>query len=109
METDKRLLNLLGIARRAGKLDLGTEAAKQSARRRNAKLVLLTADLSPRTAEAVKAEAEKSGVRVWQISASMDEMEAALGKRTGVVAVNDMGFARTLLALGTEQRGGIIL
>ncbi len=109
METDKRLLGLLGIARRAGKLDLGTQAAKQAAHSRKARLILLTKDLSPRTAASVRAEAESSGVPVRELCITMDEAEAALGKRTGVIAVNDKGFAGALLAPGAEQRGGIIL
>lgn len=109
METDNRLLNLLGIARRAGKLELGGEAVKQAVRRHRAKLVLLSADLSRRTAEGIHAEAEKAGVQTAEIHAKMDEVEAALGKRAGVIAVNDTGFAKTLLKLGAEERGGMNL
>lgn len=109
METNDRLLNLLGLARRAGKLDLGTEAAKQAVRRRRAKLVLLSADLSRRTAQAMRDEAEKAGVRAETLPAGMDAVQAALGMRTGVVAVNDAGFAEALLKLSAEDRGGSIL
>lgn len=108
METDNRLMNLLGIARRAGKLDLGGEAVKQSVRRHHARLVLLASDLSQRTAEGIHAEAEKAGVRTAEIRANMDEVEAALGRRTGIIAVNDAGFAKTLLELSAEERGGTI-
>jgi len=106
LETNKRLMNLLGIARRAGKLDLGAEAAKQAVRRRRAKLVLLSADLSRRTGETVRAEAENAGVPAAPLEAGMDEVEAALGKRTGVIAVNDRGFAEALRKLSASDRGG---
>lgn len=107
MEINNQLGNLLGIARRAGKLDLGGEAAKQSVRRRRAKLVLLAADLSQRTAGTVRAEAENAGVRASPLPLSMAETEAALGKRTGVIAVNDEGFAHALLKLmDAADRGG---
>ncbi len=107
METNRQLKNLLGIARRAGKLDLGGEAVKQSVRRRRAKLVLLSADLSQRTAGAVCSEAEHAGVRAAPLPFGMDEVEAALGKRAGVIAVNDEGFARALQKLlSAPDRGG---
>lgn len=107
--TDKKLLGLLGLARRAGKLDLGADAAAQAVHRHRAKLLLLARDLSLRTAEKIKAQAEDGGVRCRQAGTDMDALEAALGKRTGIIAVNDAGFAEALLALCAEERGGNIL
>ncbi len=102
-------MNLLGLARKAGKLELGSEAVKQAVRKRQAKLVLLSADLSQRTARAMRDEAEKAGVRVAALPAGMDAVQAALGRRAGVIAVNDSGFAKALLKLCAEDRGGTIL
>lgn len=109
METNDRLMNLLGLARKAGKLELGGEAVKQDVRRHRAKLVLLSADLSQRTAQAMRDEAEKAGVRAAALPVGMDAVQAALGKRAGVIAVNDNGFAQALLKLSAEDRGGTIL
>jgi ribosomal protein L7Ae-like RNA K-turn-binding protein len=109
LETDNRLLNLLGIARRAGRLEFGSEAVRQAVRRRRARLVLFAADFSPGSAEKIGAEAKKAGVRTARIHAEMDAVEAALGKRTGVISVNDTGFAKKLLELGAEERGGMNL
>lgn len=102
---EDKLLHLLGIARRAGKLALGTEAARDALRRRRAVLLLLASDLSPRTVSGLSAEAESAGVRAQGLRATMDELGAALGKRAGVIAVNDRGFAKKLLALtaGNEE------
>ena len=116
METDEQLLHLLGIARRAGALALGTEAASQAVRRHRTRLILLAQGLSrsvalvsPRTAAKMRAEAEKTGVRTADIAVGMDSLEYALGKRVGVIAVNDAGFAKALLALVAEGRGGMTL
>ncbi|HAH79512.1 MAG TPA: 50S ribosomal protein L7ae [Ruminococcaceae bacterium] len=109
LKTTDRILGLLGIARRAGKLALGADAAAEAVNARSARLVLLSRDLSPRTAGDVRARAEKCGVRAAGLRATMDELEAALGKRTGVIAVKDTGFAKTLLALCAQERGGISL
>ena len=109
METYDRLMNLLGLARKAGKLELGGEAVKQAVRRRRAKLVLMSADLSENTAGAVAREAEKYGVRTAALPAGMDAVQAAVGKRAGAIAVTDSGFAQALLKLCAEDRGGTIL
>ena len=105
METNDRLMNLLGLARKAGKLELGGEAVKQAVHKRQAKLVLLSADLSENTARSVCAEAENSGVRIVTLSEGMDAVQAALGRRAGVIAVIDGGFAKALLKLCAEDRG----
>jgi ribosomal protein L7Ae-like RNA K-turn-binding protein len=109
LETDEQLLHLLGIARRAGALALGTEAASQAVRRHRTRLILLAQGLSPRTAAKMRAEAEKTGVHTADIAVGMDSLEYALGKRVGVIAVNDAGFAKALLALVAEGRGGMTL
>lgn len=103
METNKRLMNLLGIARRAGRLELGSAAAKDAVRKRRAKLLLLSSDLSERTTEGMRGEAERAGVRAVALSAGMDEVEFALGRRTGIIAVSDEGFAKALLKLSAEN------
>ena len=106
METNDRLLNLLGLARKAGKLELGDEAVKQAVRKHRVKLVLLSADLSQRTVRDVRDEAEKAGVRAAALPVGMDAVQASLGRRSGAIAVTDGGFAEALLKLCAEDRGG---
>ena len=99
---NEKLLHLLGIARRAGRLDLGTEAVRDAVRKHRAALVLLASDVSPRTASNTSSSAQQAGIPARTIRPTMNEVEAALGKRAGVIAVNDMGFAKKLLALIAE-------
>lgn len=100
---DDRLLSLLGLARRAGKLVLGSDAVQEAALGRGCALILFSSDLSPRTAREVRAAAERGNVETAALGATMDEIGRAIGKRTGVIAVNDMGFAKKLLALNAEH------
>lgn len=108
MEKNDRLMNLLGLARKAGKLELGSEAVKQAVRRHRAALVLLCADLSPKSAQAMREEAERAGIKAAELPEEMDTVQAALGQRAGVMAVKDSGFAEALLKLCAEDRGGTI-
>lgn len=97
------LLQLLGIARRAGKLVFGSEAAGEALDAGRAGLVLLAQDLSPRTVKAVSAAAERSGAKAATIRPKMDDLARAVGKRSGVIAVTDRGFAEKLLELSTPD------
>jgi ribosomal protein L7Ae-like RNA K-turn-binding protein len=98
-----RVLSLLGIARRAGRVCFGSDAVTEALRKGEAKLVLFARDLSPRTAGGVETAARARDVPCVKIAAPMDEIGIATGKRAGVVAVNDAGFAKAVAGLiGTE-------
>lgn len=98
-----KLLSLLGIARKAGKLSLGSEAACEAAIGGRCPLVLFASDLSPRTVRAVSGAAARGNAETAVLHVNMDEIGCAIGKRTGVLAVNDVGFAKKLLALNAED------
>lgn len=100
---NEKLLHLLGIARRAGRLSLGSDAAVEALRKGQARLILLASDLSPRTVGGAEFAAKEEGVAVVHIKPTMDEISVALGKRTGVVAVNDAGFSKKLIALSADE------
>jgi len=97
------LLSLLGIARRAGKLSLGSDAAQEAALGGKCPLILFSEDLSPRTIRKVAAAAAKGKTQTAALHVGMDAIGMAIGKRTGVIAVNDIGFAKKLLALNAED------
>ena len=101
-----RFLSLLGIARRAGRLSLGSDAVTDSLRKGSARLVFLAEDLSPRTAAGLEAAANEEGIPVKQAGYSMEQIGMALGKKTGIVAVNDAGFAKKLMALQEQTHLG---
>ena len=85
MNEKERLLSFLGIARKAQRLSMGADAAKESLQKGKARLVLLAG-------EEYRTPALSAGV-------SMDEIACAVGKRTGILAVNDAGFADKLRAM----------
>lgn len=88
-----KLLSFLGLARRAGKLSLGNDPVLEAMTKQEAKLVLTACDLSPRTLRNIEGAATRTNTPLRQIAVPMDELGFALGKRVGVVAVNDNGFA----------------
>lgn len=101
MAENQKLLSLLGMCRRAGKLSCGHDSAIGSLRGRSAGLCLLSSDSSERLRKEVRREAAYDGrsIPVAVLSASADEIGRAVGLRSAVLTVNDEGFARTMLGL----------
>ena len=92
--SQNKLLSLLGIARRAGRLSLGNDPALEAMRNGQTCVILVANDLSKRTLKGVCFAAEEAHIDVLTIN--------ALGKRTGVIAVNDAGFANKMRTMCSE-------
>ena len=99
-----KLLGLLGLCRRAGRVQMGHDPVLESLRTGKARLVLLAGDLSPHTSRGLVNAAEQEGVPLYTLKdCTIDEMGAALGKRTGAAAVEDSGFAKKLKTYCTDN------
>lgn len=94
-----RALSALGLARRVGKLNWGFDTAVEAMRSGACGVVILAADLSDKTKKNVRFEAEKYHVSVLEPAFTMEEISAAIGKKAGVLAVCDRGFAEKLKQL----------
>ncbi|MGI6283165.1 L7Ae/L30e/S12e/Gadd45 family ribosomal protein [Caproicibacterium lactatifermentans] len=98
-----KILSMLGLCRRAGRIQLGHDPVLESVRSGKARLVLLARDLSAHTAGGIQYAAQQMGIPVCVLSCTMEEMGAALGKYAGAAAVEDTGFANKLKTLCTDR------
>ena len=92
-----RALELLGLMRKAGKLELGEMNVGAAVRERRAKLLLLAPDAGANARD--RAEGFSAGYRVplVELPFTKDALSAALGKaNTVMAAVTDAGFAKAL-------------
>lgn len=97
---NSRILSLLGLARRAGKLAAGFDAAADRLKDNTARLVVLASDTSDKTAKSIEFLAQDAGLPVIRIGHTMEEAGNAVGRgKTGVLALTDSGFAKKLRAL----------
>ncbi len=94
------VLGYLGLARRAGKLSIGHDAAMLSVRKGTASLVLLTTDASPRHLRELEAAGFKDKTEV--IPYNMNETGVATGKKSCIYALDDEGFAKAVNKLLKE-------
>ena len=101
MNDNPKLLSLLGMCRRAGKLSCGHDGAIGSVRGKSAKLCLLSSDSSERLRKEIEREAnfEDRNIPVIILFSTMEDIRRATGLKSAVLSVNDEGFAKTMLGL----------
>ncbi len=89
-----KLLSLLGLCRRAGKLVLGNDPVIDSINLKKAKLVIVASDCSKNTAKGVLSTAHRNNVKAHIVSHTKDDISLAVGKYTAVLSICDQGFAK---------------
>ena len=111
MSDNPKLLSLLGMCRRAGRLSCGHDAAIGSVRSKSAKLCLLSSDSSQRLRKEIEREASFEGrdIPVKLMLSTMEEIGKATGLKSAVVSVNDEGFAKIMLGLLNNTPGEVNL
>ena len=106
-----RLLSFLGLCRRAKKLVIGAETTVESVESGKSQLVLYASDFSRGSLKKVLHAAERCGVEAMMLprnkeELSKEELSIALGRLSGVLSVEDRGFADKLRdRIKSEQRG----
>lgn len=101
-----RILSLLGICRRAGKLIIGAEPSIDSIQKHKARLIIFASDFSKGSAKPVLAAAHEGGVKTLTLKRTKEEVSVSVGKLCGVAAIEDKGFADKLNTLIENELGG---
>ena len=92
-EKNRRIINLLGIFIRAGKVVKGFDSSLEAAENGTAACLLTASDASPKTVKEVRYYCEKYAVRHLEADISKFDIGRLCGKETAVIAVTDKGFA----------------
>lgn len=101
----QKLLSLFGMARRAGKVAQGFDAAAGALTKGEAAEVFVAGDCAPRTQRNIARVAESAGVPVLQMECTRAELGHAIGcAPTGVIALTDRNFARKARTLVPEPK-----
>ncbi len=96
-----KTLSLLGLARRAGKLLLGHDAALACVKADRAALVMLSSDASARHMRALEGAAYAGPLAALPYTA--DEIGGAIGKSCCILALEDAGFGAALMKTIREE------
>jgi ribosomal protein L7Ae-like RNA K-turn-binding protein len=92
-----KIFNLIGLAKKAGKVSNGTIAAKESLNKGKAYLLVMSNDIASNTKEELLKYVEKKKTP-WIIVGSKYELGNSVGKEYRVaVTINDFGIAQALI------------
>ena len=104
------ILHLLGLAKKAGRLEIGEEPVGAAARAHQARVLLLAADAAANTVRRAAHFGEAGGALWLQMPFTKAELGEQLGRSScAMLAVTDFGFAAALaekLAARDEERYG---
>lgn len=97
LNMNNKILNLLGLAQRAGKIVSGDFVVEKTIQKEKVHLLILAKDCAANNTNKYRHLAERSRIPLRQVS-TKDELGHALGKDVrAIVAVMDGGFAKALL------------
>ncbi len=101
---NNKQLSTLSLSRRAGKLVLGFDKAKEAILKGQAPCVFVTQDLSLKTKKEIEFLCGSRGVPVVTLAVEMDQVKAQVGKRSGVLLILDEGLSHNLQKLAGADR-----
>ena len=92
------ILHMLGLARKAGRLEIGEEPVGATCRSKQAKLVLLASDAAPNTFRRAAHFGEAGNVLWLEVPFSKADLGFALGRGPcAMLALTDVGFASSIV------------
>lgn len=95
---EDRLLNMLGLAMRAGKLVTGEEAVVKEIRTQNAELVFVAQDAGKNTHKKIQDKSNYYEIAFFD-GLTQAAISHAIGRSRTAIAVMDQGFAKKMKEL----------
>lgn len=98
MEQNK-VLRLLGLATRAGKISFGMESSIDTIKKGKAKLILIAEDASDRTKRNVTMVANENNAP-YRIYGNIEQLSKNIGKENkAIIVIKDINFAKEMLKI----------
>ena len=102
-----KFLTLLGFAAKSGNLSYGMNSAVSSVKSGRAKMVLVCSDISDKSRKEITFHCENKGIKVVNLNnCNIEAVSGAIGKRCGILSINDSVFADSVLEK-REQGGNV--
>lgn len=98
MNKREQVLNLLGLAQRAGKLISGEELVIKAIQSGQARLIFLADDAGPNLSKTIKDKSNYYELEVFTVFSTL-ELSVAIGRSRKVIAVTDAGFSKKMRTL----------
>lgn len=92
-----KLLRMLGLAKKAGKVSTGSFICEKAIKSKRAKLVILACDASVNTRKSISDACKYYNIQLIEPEVHMEELGYATGGGDrAVVSVNDYNFAKAI-------------
>ena len=106
----ERILSMIGLAKKAGFVEIGEEPVGSAARAKHARVILVAGDAAASSVRRAYSFAQAGNCLCLTVDATKDELGSALGRTSvAMCAVTDIGFAEAIakkLAAMDESRYG---
>lgn len=103
MSSQQKIINLLTICIKAGKVVKGYDSVCGEIKKGSVSCVMTAADISPKSLKETAFICGKSGVKLLKTSLTKETIGLISGKQAAVIAVCDPGFARKFVQLSMEN------
>ena len=100
MNSQQKIINILTICRKAGKIIPGFDAVKDAIYEGNVSCVIVTEDISDKTLKEVRFICKNCKVDIVELELDSYDMFDVVGKQAVVAAISDFGFANKIRTLG---------
>lgn len=98
MNNHQKLLNLLGLAQRAGKVISGEEQVVKAIQHKEVQLVFLATDAASNLTKKILDKSQSYKMEVAHLF-STQELSSAVGRPRKVLAISDAGFTKKMRSL----------
>lgn len=104
MEKNK-ILSMLGLARRAGRLSMGHDTALSAVLDGKAEMLIFASDTSSRLRREFETAMKKRNISipVFNADITISEIHYSCGYKAGVIAVNDENFSKKIISLFNDE------
>ncbi|MBQ2061086.1 MAG: ribosomal L7Ae/L30e/S12e/Gadd45 family protein [Oscillospiraceae bacterium] len=93
----EKILSMIGLAKKAGRAEIGEEPVGAAARAKKARLILLASDAAPSSQRRAASFAQAGSTVLLTIPADKERLGAALGRTSvAMAAITDIGFAEAI-------------
>lgn len=103
MNSHQKMINLLTICRRAGKMIIGFDAVSDAVRNKKAFSVMTAQDISANTLKEISFICEKHNIKIIPCGLDKEELAVYLGKTAAVIGICDKGFAKGFEKMGEQE------
>lgn len=94
----ERILSMIGLAKKAGLVEIGEEPVGSAARAKHARVILVAGDAAASSVRRAYSFAQAGNCLCLTIDSTKDQLGSALGRTSvAMVAVTDIGFAESIV------------